>query len=231
LGTSIGIATQDLLNLTNEERQKEGLPLLVMNTQLTQAAQLKAKDMFAKDYWAHNSPNGTMPWDFIKQAGYDYQYAGENLARGFTTSNDVVTAWMNSPEHRENMLSPNYHDVGFALQEGSLTGEPDTILIVEELGSTPADVPQVSANKTLGSTSQQPIPVVEIQNHPVVDSRFITRNISLGVICLFVLILVVDMFIVKKKKIVRFVSHNLDHIMFLAATGLVILLLQLGTVM
>jgi hypothetical protein len=201
-----------------------------MNSQLTQAAQLKAKDMFAKDYWAHNSPNGTMPWDFIKQAGYDYQYAGENLARGFTTSNDVVTAWMNSPEHRENMLSPNYHDVGFALQEGSLTGEPDTILIVEELGSTPADVPHVSANKTLGSASQQPIPVVEIQNHPLVDSRFITRNISLGVICLFILILFVDMFIVKKKKIIRFVSHNLDHIMFLTATGLVILLLQLGAV-
>jgi hypothetical protein len=211
------------------ERQKDGMPPLVMNNQLTQAAQLKAKDMFAKDYWAHNSPSGEMPWDFIKQAGYDYQYAGENLARGFTSAPDVVTAWMNSPEHRENMLSPNYHDVGFSLQEGSLTGESDTILIVEELGSTPADVPQIPANKTLGSSQQAPVSV--IQNHPLIDSRWLTKNIALAIILLFIIILFVDIMIVRQKKIVRFVSHNGDHIMFLTTAGLVILLLQLGTIL
>src|SRR5207302_5413693 len=111
LGDSINIAAQDLLNLTNQERQKNGLAPLVMNDQLTNAAKMKAQDMFALNYWAHNSPTGTMPWDFIKKAGYDYEFAGENLARGFTSAPDIVTAWMNSPSHRENMLSPHYKDV------------------------------------------------------------------------------------------------------------------------
>lgn len=231
LGTSINIATQDLLKLTNEERAKNGEPSLVMNDELTQAAQNKAQDMFAQDYWAHNSPTGKMPWDFIKAAGYDYEYAGENLARGFTSAPDVVDAWMNSPEHRQNMLSPNYHDVGFALQEGSLTGEKDTILIVEELGSTPTDVPQVHANKTLGTASSAPVPNQSMQNNPLIDTRFLTKNIALGVLVLFILIFLVDIMIVQRRKLVRFVGHNLDHIMFLTMVAIVIMLLQLGTIL
>src|SRR5579859_1688195 len=77
LGDAITISTKDLLTLTNQERQKNGDTPLVMNDQLRQAAQMKAKDMFSENYWAHNSPTGKMPWDFIKTAGYDYQYAGE----------------------------------------------------------------------------------------------------------------------------------------------------------
>ena len=91
--------------------------------------------MFAKNYWAHVSPDGTTPWVFIKSAGYSYVYAGENLARGYNTSQDVVTAWMASPEHKQNMLSSNYQNVGFAIVTGNLTGE-DTVLVVEMFGST-----------------------------------------------------------------------------------------------
>ncbi|HSW88030.1 MAG TPA: CAP domain-containing protein [Candidatus Saccharimonadales bacterium] len=229
LGDSINIATQDLLNLTNQERQKNGFSPLVMNDQLTNAAKMKAQDMFALNYWAHNSPTGTMPWDFIKKAGYDYEFAGENLARGFTSAPDVVTAWMNSPSHRENMLSPHYKDVGFALQEGSLTGEKDTILIVEELGSTPINTPQVDANKTLGTASTAPS--VAIKNNPMIDTRSLTKTIALGILSLFILIFLVDLMIIKRKKIVRFVGHNLDHIMFLATIGVVILMLHLGVIL
>jgi hypothetical protein len=232
LGTSITISTQELLNLTNQERQKNNELPLVMNNALTHAAQLKAQDMFAQNYWAHNSPDGKMPWDFIQNAGYNYQYAGENLARGFTSAQDVVTAWMNSPEHRANMLSPNYHDVGFALREGSLTGEKDTILIVEELGSTPADVPQGNGTNTLGSAAlPQPLPPTQIQNHPAVDTRLLTKDIALGTLVLFILIFLIDILIVERKKLVRFVGHNLDHIMFLLTVGTVVLLLQLGAVL
>lgn len=231
LGTSINITTQELLTLTNEQRQKNGVGLLVMNDELTQAAQMKARDMFAQNYWAHNSPSGKMPWDFIRAAGYDYVYAGENLARGFTSAPDVVTAWMNSPSHRENMLSPNYNDVGFALQEGSLTGEKDTILIVEELGSTTATVPQTQGEKTLGSASSAEIPSSQIQHAPILDTRFFTKNIALLLISLFIMVLLVDIIIVQRKKVIRFAGHNLDHILFLGTVGAVILLLQLGTIL
>lgn len=135
LGISYSITPQDLLIMTNQKRQEAGMPLLVMNDSLTQAATRKAQDMFAKNYWAHIAPDGTTPWYFIKSSGYEYIYAGENLARGFYSTGDVVSAWMASPSHRENVLSPNYKDVGFAIQGGSLTGD-ETVLVVQEFGST-----------------------------------------------------------------------------------------------
>ena len=231
LGISVNLSTQNLLKLTNQQRQANNEPPLVMNSELTHAAQMKAKDMFAKNYWAHNSPTGEMPWDFIKQSGYDYEYAGENLARGFTSAQDVVTAWMNSPEHRQNMLSPNYHDAGFAVQEGNLTGEQDTILIVEELGSTPADVPSVATTKTLGSAVPQNVPDSGLHNTPLIDTKTLTKYIALFILSFFILVFLVDIMIVKRKKIVRFAGHNLDHIMFLSMVLLVVLLLQFGSVL
>jgi len=230
LGAAINIATEDLLQLTNQQREKYNQPPLVMNDELTKAAQLKAADMFAKNYWAHNSPTGEMPWDFIKDAGYDYQYAGENLARGFTAAPSVITAWMNSPEHRANVLSPNYHDVGFAIKEGPLTGERDTVLIVEELGSTPQNVP-AAAQKTLAADDQQALQNVVIANNPAVDTRSLTENLSLGFLIMLIAIFVLDILIVERKKVVRFVGHNLDHIMFLCTVGLVVFLLQIGAIL
>src|SRR5258706_1180735 len=89
LGAAINISTQDLLNLTNAERAKEGLSALTYNDKLATAARAKATDMFADDYWAHISPKtGKTPWVFIQDAGYTYTYAGENLARGFTSAQD-----------------------------------------------------------------------------------------------------------------------------------------------
>src|SRR5664279_3337123 len=134
LGISNNISIQDLLLQTNKQRQAHGLTLLKLNDNLTKAAQLKGQNMFAKNYWAHISPDGDTPWQFIKTSVYDYLYAGENLARGFSTSPEVVDAWMASPSHRENMLSPNYNDVGFAVLPGQLTGS-DTLLVVEMFGS------------------------------------------------------------------------------------------------
>lgn len=134
LGDATSISSEDLLKYTNIQRQANGLVPLRINRELTQAAKLKAHDMFAKDYWAHVAPDGTTPWVFIKDSGYEYLYAGENLARGFTTSAGVVDAWMNSPSHRENLLSPHYTDIGFAIESGSLTGT-ETVLVVQEFGS------------------------------------------------------------------------------------------------
>lgn len=103
----------ELLAYTNQNRAASGLTGLGLNAQLNNAAQAKAQDMVAKDYWAHTSPSGEEPWDFINRAGYRYTTAGENLAYGVQTSSATVQAWMNSPGHRANILNGNFTEVGF----------------------------------------------------------------------------------------------------------------------
>jgi hypothetical protein len=91
--------------------------------------------MFSNNYWAHFSPQGKSPWDFIVGAGYTYTLAGENLAKNFNDSVGVVDAWMNSPSHRENLLKPGYKEIGFAVVNGTLNGE-ETTLVVQMFGAT-----------------------------------------------------------------------------------------------
>jgi uncharacterized protein YkwD len=131
LGYSTGISPQVMLAETNGERVTAHEPALQLSTQLTAAAQAKANDMARRDYWSHVTPDGQQPWAFITQAGYRYEAAGENLAYGFGTSDQVMTAWMNSPEHRANVLDADYQDVGFATANApdyQGTG-PETIVV------------------------------------------------------------------------------------------------------
>ena len=114
LGYATGISSSALLAQSNGERTSQNESALQLNAELTAAAQAKADDMAARDYWSHVSPDGKQPWNFIQKTGYQYQAAGENLAYGFGTSDQVITAWMHSAEHRANLLNPNYQDVGFA---------------------------------------------------------------------------------------------------------------------
>lgn len=234
LGDSTSISIQDLLTYTNLKRQANGLAPLTLNTQLNHAAEQKARHMFAQNYWAHVAPDGTTPWVFIKDSGYEYLYAGENLARGFNTGSEVVDAWMNSPTHKENMLSPNYTDIGFAVLPGSLTGS-DTVLVVQMFGSpyTPKDtevaaMPNGVAPPTILPTSiPEPTPAVAapepvsitqvaaVQTQPLLDSGTVKRNMSFVFLAFFIAVLAIDMIIVKRKSIARDFSHNLDHILFL----------------
>ncbi len=231
LGSVTDISSQILLSLTNKEREHIGLIPLQLNDALVKAALAKAKYMFANNYWAHNAPDGTPPWVFIKQAGYDYTYAGENLARGFATSDDVVNAWMASPTHKENMLSSNYQDIGFAVMDGKLLGE-DTTLVVEMFGNTKLPVARKQESETVkvaetvpqtvvygANSPSQSLPVT-VTKKPFIDSFSLSWRVSMLTLLLFVSILVLDMIIVERKKIARLVGHNLDHIMFL---GLILL--------
>ena len=129
LGRSSDVSRAELLQGTNSERQARGEPTLRLSTTLNQAAELKAQDMVDNQYWSHTSPNGIPPWTWFKQAGYSYDSAGENLARGFTTSNGVMKAWMASKEHEANVLNVNYSEVGFAVKQASLNGEPTTLVV------------------------------------------------------------------------------------------------------
>lgn len=101
-----------LLASTNAARAAYGLGPLSLNSQLNSSSQMKAQDMVNKNYWAHVAPDGTQPWYFFSQAGYDYTNAGENLAYGFASSQATVDGWMASQTHKDNILG-NYTEVGF----------------------------------------------------------------------------------------------------------------------
>jgi len=115
LGYATDMSASSLLSGTNQQRNNNSKASLTLSSKLTTAAQNKAKDMAAKDYWSHNSPSGQTPWSFITATGYKYQTAGENLAYGFDTSAETITGWMNSPEHKANILNSTYTNVGFGI--------------------------------------------------------------------------------------------------------------------
>jgi cell division septation protein DedD len=120
-----------LLQYTNNERAANGLGALAVHGSLNAAAQAKANDMASRDYWSHNTPEGNAPWVFFANAGYSYVTAGENLAYGFDNSSNTVTAWMNSPGHRANILNNSFVDVGFGMANSPNyqgTG-PETIVV------------------------------------------------------------------------------------------------------
>jgi hypothetical protein len=135
LGSQSNFSNNALLDSTNEQRAKNDEAPLVLDTQLTSAAQSKANDMVAKNYWSHNAPDGQTPWSFITAAGYPYQSAGENLAYGFSSAQDTVVGWMNSREHRANILNDDYQDVGFGVASApNYLGKGPTIVVVAEYG-------------------------------------------------------------------------------------------------
>lgn len=139
------ITKTDLVSLLNQSRQAAGLSPLTDNSQLDQAAALKAQNMVADGYFAHTSPQGITPWYWFLQAGYQYKYAGENLAVGFFNSTDVFNAWLNSPEHKANLLDPNYTQVGTAIVTGF--GGNNATIVVQDFGS-PGVVTTSAVKKT-----------------------------------------------------------------------------------
>lgn len=236
LGISYSITKSELLNDTNQARQANGQPVLTLNSALSDAARRKAANMFEKNYWAHFAPDGTSPWSFIKAAGYSYAYAGENLAKGFTSSQDTVTAWMNSPSHRENLLSSKYKDIGFAILEGRLQGE-DTVLVVQMFGSQPgaldetAFVPPVQKiaavpeNNPIVQRAQAPQEVSGLNTpKPIINAPTATKYVSISILIFIIAILSIDLVVVEKRKIPRIVGHNLDHITLLLLFLLFIIL-------
>ncbi len=232
LGDSVSISVQDLVTYTNLKRQSNGLAPLTLNKELSVAAGQKAQHMFAQNYWAHVAPDGTTPWVFIKDSGYEYLYAGENLARGFDSGTEVVDAWMESPTHRENLLSPNYTDIGFAVLPGTLTGS-ETVLVVQMFGS-PYETKETDDTVVGAQVNPSPSPthtpvangsiqepssyagVAAVQSNPLIDTDTAKRNTSYVLLLFFIAILILDAVIIERKKIVRAFSHNIDHILFLA---------------
>jgi len=124
------INPNNLINLTNHDRVINGLKTLTVDDKLTKAAQDKANDMLVNQYFDHYSPIGKTPWDFINNANYDYELAGENLAVDFKTAEGVNSAWMNSPLHKKNILKSSYEEIGIATVSGQFDNH-ETIMIVQ----------------------------------------------------------------------------------------------------
>ncbi|MGM8213169.1 CAP domain-containing protein [Virgibacillus sp. W0430] len=101
-----------VVELTNNERAKQGLAPLKIDTALSKVAREKSRDMAVNGYFDHNSPTYGSPFDMMRSYGISYRTAGENIAKGQRTPQEVVTGWMNSPGHRANILNGNYTHIG-----------------------------------------------------------------------------------------------------------------------
>jgi uncharacterized protein YkwD len=146
-----------LVDETNQNRVTNGLPDLQVSPLLQEAAQEKANDEASKGYFAHTSPQGLTPWYWFQQVGYSFDYAGENLAVNFSDSKDVTTAWMNSPEHRANILNTDFTQIGIATAQGIYNGQ-STTFVVEEFG-TPAPAATPVAFVDTASAATTPVAV------------------------------------------------------------------------
>jgi hypothetical protein len=180
------ISSQALVSFTNSNRQTENLPELRVNPLLEKAAQLKADDMAKKGYFAHVSPDGVSPWYWFDEVGYNYIYAGENLAINFIDSQDIEDAWMKSTLHRANILNNKFTEIGIGISKGTFE-KNETTFIVQMFGSQsvttiiPATItPEITTPQKIKESppqdtfiavkgaSEEKIPIIEVetQNRP-----------------------------------------------------------------
>lgn len=105
---------QDVFNLINTERTKNGLPALIIDDEVQNIARIKAQEMVDNNYFSHTSPTYGSPFDMLKSFGVSYKSAGENIA-GNSSNFGAVNAWMNSAGHKANILSNNYNYTGIGV--------------------------------------------------------------------------------------------------------------------
>ena len=143
---AVGITPEEVIKMVNDSRQAGGLEILAENEKLSQAAEAKVENMLKEDYFAHNSPSGKTPWFWIEKTGYDYHYAGENLAMDFKNAEEQHAAWMKSPTHKKNILNKDFREIGVAVKQGFIEGHLATIT-VQEFGTPMNFIPNYSSNK------------------------------------------------------------------------------------
>ena len=107
--------------LVNQMRIQNGLQPLTVDANLSIKARIKSSDMKTNNYFSHTSPTYGSPFQMMQSLGIAYKSAGENIAKGYTTAEAVVNAWMNSAGHRANILSTNYTSIGIGYVDGYWT--------------------------------------------------------------------------------------------------------------
>lgn len=221
-GDTVTVA-KNIVIYSNKEREKMGIGKVYENENLSKAAYDKLKDMFDKNYWDHTGPSGETAWDFINDSGYRYLLAGENLARGFNRSQDVVTAWMESPSHRENILNGRFKEIGVAVGSGKLKGNTTTVIV--QLFGEPKTVfaSESKSDEVLGT--QKLIPEFSMNNatSPSKTPYFIVWAFLLAFIIL-------DGVMIRKLGLHASRSHLFNFRVSLLMSVLVLALLGIGVV-
>jgi len=260
LGYATNISIDEIVRITNQKREENGLRPLALDPTLSAAAAGKAADMFGNNYWAHISPSGKTPWDFIVGAGYYYVYAGENLAKDFMDSAGVVGAWMASATHRDNVLNSKYQNVGVAVVNGRLNGM-ETTLVVQMFGArqsaaAPAEKSEMALGKKEEVSKVEPTAVPTVKEMaavvgkveqgggpPVIGKQAIvalkpkvnvfglTKNFSLVVVVFLLFLILVDIVVISSKRVRRLSGNSLFHFSFLLFILLAILLTTSGTIL
>jgi hypothetical protein len=223
LGVSTVINYQEVIRLTNIEREKRGLQPLREDARLNDAAANKAENMYSENYWAHFSPSGKDPWGFIHQSGYKFSVAGENLAKNFYTPEEVVQAWMESPTHRDNLLSPKYVDIGIAVAEGELNGQK-TILVVQEFGREEGFVAMVDNNdskptvQAAGNQEASSLGISESAGFSI-DPYVSMKVMGFGVIGIIGGLLVTDLYVLRRRAVYRLSARHVPQLALLGVSG------------
>ncbi|WP_404813417.1 SafA/ExsA family spore coat assembly protein [Halobacillus yeomjeoni] len=132
LKTNIKSIEQQVINLTNQERAKNGLSALKANWQLSRVARYKSVDMRDKNYFSHTSPTYGSPFQMMQDFNVNYRRAAENIAAGQRTPQEVVNGWMNSPGHRKNILDPNLKQIGVGYAKGGSYGHYWTQMFITQ---------------------------------------------------------------------------------------------------
>jgi uncharacterized protein YkwD len=229
LGVETNLTQQALLDATNTDRQDNNRPALTLNPQLQQAAQTKAADMSIQNYWSHNSPAGKQPWSFVAETGYTYQAAGENLAYGFSDADAIMNAWMKSNDHRANLLSTEYTEVGFGVTQATdFDGKgPQTIVVA--MYAQPSLVTDSSA-KTNAPLNAEPVSRLEASSLPA------ATGFAIGVVSTMAVILLLVRHSIAWRRLVNrgelFVLHHplLDTVMVAIVVAAVILTTTVGSI-
>jgi hypothetical protein len=149
---AFALESTEVIDFVNQSRAENGFSKLRENEKLKNAALSKANDMVNYDYFAHTSPANKTPWEFIRAAGYNYIYAGENLAIGYNDPRELHEAWMNSVSHRENILNKNYREIGIGIVTGEFEGVQTTV-VVQMFGTTIGEQMVYAANDGFNNTN------------------------------------------------------------------------------
>lgn len=123
-----------IIEKMNEERTGAGLAPLTVDDRLNRAACAKAHHMITRDYWGHAAPDGTTPWEFFQQEGYESINSAENLAYGHKDNRSAMDGWMRSHGHARNILG-DFEDTGLCIIKGTYQGSDNETLLVSLFGS------------------------------------------------------------------------------------------------
>jgi len=169
VGKMAQLITREVYELVNKERAANNVSILSLSEKLNKPAEAKAEDMIANNYFAHKSPNGKMPWDWIDRKEYAYIFAGENLAMNFTSALSAHKALMLSESHKKNILNSRYSDIGIAVVNGRINNK-NTNVLVQLFGSSNNIAKAASIKENTAKTQEtkiiKPVPIA-IEKAPI----------------------------------------------------------------